>query len=184
MVNLRPVREEDREMLRTWRNLPEVSRYMYTDHHISEEEHASWFERIMKDSTCQYWIVQKGRADVGMVCLTNIDERHRRADGALYLGETTLRGRGVGLSMLFLLMEQAFDYRRLHKLCCEEIAFNTGTIRMTKRFGFQVEGVLREHALKEGRFVDILCLGVLDKDWRENKDKLAKLVRIKGSRQW
>lgn len=179
MVSVRPVRAEDRERLREWRNLPEVSRYMYTDHHIAEEEHAAWFARMMEDRTCQYWVVEAEGRDVGVICLTNIDLRHGRAGGGLYLGDTALRGRGIGCSMLFLLMEQAFEVHRLHRLCCQEMAFNEGTIRMTERFGFKVEGVLRQHARKEGRFVDVICLGVLSDEWAANRDQLARLARIR-----
>ena len=50
-VELRPLREEDRDRLLAWRNSPEVAPYMYADHAITPEEHARWFTGIAGDSS-------------------------------------------------------------------------------------------------------------------------------------
>src|SRR5207302_5934831 len=41
-VVLRPLETADRERLLAWRNLPEIARWMYSDHKIGAEEHARW----------------------------------------------------------------------------------------------------------------------------------------------
>lgn len=57
MMKLRDVCREDAEMLRTWRNLPEISRYMYTDHFITAKEHEAWFRRALSAPARRYWII-------------------------------------------------------------------------------------------------------------------------------
>ena len=39
MIKLRELTEADKDMMRNWRNLPEVSKYMYTDQYITLEAH-------------------------------------------------------------------------------------------------------------------------------------------------
>jgi RimJ/RimL family protein N-acetyltransferase len=57
MITLRDVRPEDADKLRTWRNLPQISKYMYKDHYITAEEHEAWFCSALTDSTRWYWII-------------------------------------------------------------------------------------------------------------------------------
>jgi RimJ/RimL family protein N-acetyltransferase len=40
---------------------------------------------------------------------------------------------------------------------------------MHQRYGFQVDGVLREHVVKDGERVDVVTLSLLRKDWREGR---------------
>ena len=42
-VELRPLNSGDKDRMLAWRNSPEVSAYMYTDHLIAPEEHERWF---------------------------------------------------------------------------------------------------------------------------------------------
>ena len=42
---LRPLMEQDLEMVLQWRNHPEINRYMYNQTAISWEEHRQWFFR-------------------------------------------------------------------------------------------------------------------------------------------
>ena len=57
-IKLRELKAEDIEMVRNWRNSKEVSQYMYTENHISPEQQKDWFEKISKDSSAQYWIIE------------------------------------------------------------------------------------------------------------------------------
>ena len=49
MIALRPMRPDDRNIVRDWRNLPTVAQYMYTDREIAAEEHALWFDRVLDE---------------------------------------------------------------------------------------------------------------------------------------
>jgi len=35
MIHLRDIQSEDKEKILKWRNLPEVAKYMYTDHYVT-----------------------------------------------------------------------------------------------------------------------------------------------------
>ena len=78
-VTLRPLQGDDRDRLLEWRNRPEVARYMYTDHPISEAEHASWFGLAIADPTRRYWIIELDGEPVGLANLYDISVAQRRA---------------------------------------------------------------------------------------------------------
>jgi L-phenylalanine/L-methionine N-acetyltransferase len=42
---------------------------------------------------------------------------------------------------------------------------NEPAIRLYQRFGFQVEGTLRRHAFRDGKYVDALFMARLQSGW-------------------
>ena len=180
MISLRNLEQRDREMIREWRNLPRVSDYMYTDHQISLEEHAAWFEKTLADCTRKYWIIACDGEDVGLVNLYNIDQKHRRCYWAFYIVSDNVRGKGVGSFAEFHVLEYVFSTLGLEKLCCEVLAFNRGVVEMHRRFGFVQEGVFRKHIMKSGTLQDIVCLAILKDEWEAIRGQMEQKLRGKG----
>jgi len=60
---LRPILDEDKDLILKWRNSPDVAPYMYTDHQISEPEHNQWFDSIRSDLRREYWIIESDSND-------------------------------------------------------------------------------------------------------------------------
>lgn len=159
-VALRRLRLDDIARVREWRNLPDVARYMYTDHEISEGEHARWFGDALERPDRRYWIIELDGAPVGLANLVDISERHRRASWAFYLADPSVRGRGVGSFTESFILREAFDDLKLHKLCCEVFASNEAVVGMHQKFGFKIDGVLREHIWKGDHFEDVVSMSI------------------------
>lgn len=168
-VSLRPLQAEDRDRLFEWRNLPEVATYMYTDHRISEAEHASWFGLAIVDPTRRYWIIELDGEPIGLANLYDITQAHKRAYWAFYLADPRSRGRGVGSATERFVMRHVFVDLGLDKLCCEVLATNDGVVRMHERYGFHVDGVLRQHVLKQGQRVDVVAMSLLRDEWAASR---------------
>ena len=95
-VALRRLRLDDLVRVREWRNLPEIARYMYTDHEIGEGEHARWFGDALDRPDRRYWIIELEGRPVGLANLVDISERHRRASWAFLTGSLkSIRSRCV-----------------------------------------------------------------------------------------
>jgi UDP-4-amino-4,6-dideoxy-N-acetyl-beta-L-altrosamine N-acetyltransferase len=168
-VTLRPFRLDDILRVREWRNLPEVAAYMYTDHEISEVEHARWFARAMTDETLRYWIIELEGAPVGVANLYDISPIQKRAYCASYLADSTVRGKGVGSAAERFVIQYAFGVLGVDKLCCEVLATNDGGVKMHERCGFQVDGTLRRHVIKAGERVDVVTMSLLRDEWRAGR---------------
>ena len=179
-VDLRPLAAADKDRLFAWRNSPEVAAYMYTDHQITPEEHERWFAGIEGDARRGYWIIEMDGAPVGLANFYDIDRRHRRGAWAYYLAEPSVRGRGIGGYVEYLMIEKAFGELALQKLWCEVLESNRGVWRMHQRFGFQQEARFRRHILKNGEFVDVLGLGLLADEWPEARTRMAETLKAAG----
>ncbi len=180
MISLRSIQAEDKETLFYWRNLPEVAKYMYTDHVITIEEHERWFAGIASDSSREYWIITLDEEAVGLVNIYGLDSHNRRCYWAFYLASPKVRGRGVGSFVEFTILNYVFDTLGLSKLCCEVLGFNEPVVSMHKSFGFVQEGIYRQHILKSGEFMDVVALAILNSEWQAKKAGIEERLRTKG----
>ncbi|MBN1472356.1 MAG: UDP-4-amino-4,6-dideoxy-N-acetyl-beta-L-altrosamine N-acetyltransferase [Syntrophaceae bacterium] len=177
---LRSIRAEDKGKIYGWRNLPDVAKYMYTDHQITKEEHNHWFEQIINDKSRKYWIIVYDNEEVGLVNLYDIDTQNERCSWAFYITNLNLRGKGVGSLVEYHTLNHVFGRLRYNKLCCEVLIFNQSVIKMHKSFGFQQEGLFRQHRIKNGQFVDVVALAILKSEWDDNKPVIEKKLKAKG----
>lgn len=174
---LRNIKIEELEMMLSWRNAPSVRANMYTQHEISLTEHLAWWDRTQKRNDQQYFMYECQNAPLGIVAFNSIDCENMNSSWAFYASPDAPKG--TGSKMEFLALEHAFNSIRLHKLCCEVLAFNTPVIKLHQKFGFKVEGVLREQHRSEGSFIAIYRLGMLASEWDEKREEmLAKLTNL------
>jgi RimJ/RimL family protein N-acetyltransferase len=77
---------------------------------------------------------------------------------------------------IFLLMRHVFDelgYRRLEWKCD---ALNAPSRRAALRFGFQYEGIFRQHMMYKGRNRDTAWFAMTDGDWPAIKSGFARFL--------
>jgi UDP-4-amino-4,6-dideoxy-N-acetyl-beta-L-altrosamine N-acetyltransferase len=168
-VSLRTLELGDITRVQAWRNLPEVAAFMYTDHHISDGEHARWFGGAMTDDTRRYWIIELDGEPVGLANLYDISLLHKRSYWAFYHADDRVRGKGVGSFTERFVRRHVFEELGLDKLCCEVLATNEGVVKMHQRYGFQVDGVLRQHVIKLGERVDVVTMSLLREEWANSR---------------
>lgn len=173
---LRQIQPEELELMRSWRNAPSVRANMYTRHEISAEEHLSWWSRIQGREDQQYFMYESGNVPSGIVAFTSIDKASANSSWAFYASPDAMKG--IGTKMEFLALEYAFGVLDLHKLSCEVLAFNTPVIKLHQKFGFTIEGVLREHHCLDGKYVDVYCLGILREEW--DNQRPAMKIKIEA----
>jgi UDP-4-amino-4,6-dideoxy-N-acetyl-beta-L-altrosamine N-acetyltransferase len=184
-ITLRPVTAEDRERLLVWRNSPQVAAYMYSDHPITAAEHARWFAGVAADQRRDYRIIEVDGTPAGLANFYDIDRDQGRAAWAFYLAEPTLRGRGAGGYVEFVMIERAFGEPSggglgLRKLWCEVLASNEAVWKLHQKFGFQIEARLRAHVIKGGAQQDVIGLGLLREDWAQARPGVLATLRRAG----
>jgi len=142
------------------RNTPDVRRNMYDSHVIDQPSHLAWCDRMATCRTDHIFGVADADVIVGQFGLRAISWEDRRCDWAFFIAEG-LRGRGLGGAIERTVLRHVFNDLGFQKLNCEVIEFNAAVIEMHKRFGFRVEGIRRQHVLRENKAFDVVCMGML-----------------------
>ena len=168
-MNLKLIKlsEKHLEKVRKWRMMLEVTKYMYTDPYISYEDQCKWFEKIRKDPKCIYWVVSFGNKEIGVINLYDIDMHNKRAFWAYYLGDVALRGKGIGRNLECNIYDFCFDVLNLKKLCCDVLSVNKKVIAIHQKFGSKIEGLFKQHILKNKKYHNVIRMAILKKEWNK-----------------
>ena len=174
---LRAIRQDELELMLDWRNSPNVRANMYTRHEITLTEHLNWWNRIQENNSQQYFMYELNGTPMGIIGFNNVDIINRNSSWAFYASPTAPRGTGSKMELLAL--DHAFLDIKLHKLCCEVLAFNKPVISLHQKFGFEVEGILREQHFADNLFVDVYRLGMLESEWQKKRSSMyEKILKI------
>jgi len=165
VLALRDTTENDRDLIRRWRNQSDVAEWMYTDHEIGAAEHAAWLTRHLASATDRSWIIEWDGTPVGSVNLAAIDAEQRRCEWGIYLAESRARGTGAADGAAFVSLDQAFGPLALDRVDCAAMAGNERAIGVYERMGFRREGLRRAYVRKGGQRLDVVELGLLASEW-------------------
>ena len=165
-IELIPLKEEDIELVREWRNSPEVSQYMFGDDFITKEQQERWFDSINRETKSKYWIIKYEEKKLGVASIVRIDKNLQSCHWGFYLGDSSIRGAGIGTKVEYNVIKYVFDCLNLNKLQCEVFTTNEKVIKMQEKFGFRREAYYREHCIKKNKKIDVVGLALLQSEWR------------------
>lgn len=167
-VRLRAIEPEDLPLMARWRNDPEVYQHFYEHEPISLEMQRKWVESVQQRSDEKLWIIEliETKQAIGTISLVKIDWRNRKAEYArLVIEPGEHRDKGLGFEAESLILAYAFNHMNLHRVYCEVFVDNENVIGLHKKSGFQIEGIFKGHIFKEGRYRDIVYMGLLREDY-------------------
>ena len=99
---------------------------------------------------------------IGVVSLNNINLINRNAEFSLLIGEKKFRNLKYAEESVFLILRHAFRSLNLHKVYGGSIQTLDSWVKfLEKRFGFQREGVQKDHVFKDGQYLDIINFSII-----------------------
>jgi RimJ/RimL family protein N-acetyltransferase len=98
---------------------------------------------------------------IGACGVFNVNPTARTCELGIAIGDKAHWGQGYGREAVSLLVQYAFRYRNFRRVWLWVHAANERAIRAYRAAGFREEGRLREHAWSNGRYDDVVYMGVL-----------------------
>ncbi len=136
---------------------------------------AEWREAIVaREPRTSYWFVvcdDHGRP-AGCAGLQGINYPNGDAVMAILVANG-FRRRGIAIRCAALLFDLAFDQLRLIRVTSFRRADNEPSRALTDVCGFRLEGCIRRGWFSDGRHVDLELIGMLDGEWRAQRESLA-----------
>lgn len=163
---LRPLAPGDLRRLVKWYSDPQVIHFLGRGAAVTLAEQERWFREYERKPDEQVFAIEVGGKHVGNLGLHRVDRVHRKADLGIVIGEASFWSRGYGTEAIRLALGYAFDVLGLNKVSLEVLAYNARGIRAYEKCGFQREGVHREDIYKDGRFFDVVRMGILAREFR------------------
>lgn len=163
-VYLRAIELSDIDRTQKWHNDRGlygmlVSPFRYVSHAAEEE----WIRRKAAYSQTEIQLaicLREGDRHIGNVHLTDIDWIARHAGLGIFIGDEEHWSKGYGRQAVRLILRHAFEDLGLHRVHLVVLEDNDRAIRAYEKCGFVVEGRLRRHAYKRGRFRDLILMGI------------------------
>lgn len=171
-VALRPIDPaSDAEPLYGLSHLPagdaEIWTYLFEGPFEDLEEFRRWLENVRSEDDRVFFTVGRlpENDPQGIASYLRITPDHGTIEiGNIWFGQR-LQRTAAATEAIYLLVANAFDrlgYRRVEWKCN---ALNQASRRAAERFGFQFEGVFRQHMVVKGRNRDTAWYAVTDHDW-------------------
>jgi len=176
-VILRPINEDDLEMVLGWRNSEYVRKFMLTDHIIKLDEHQKWFQNARSNPTCEWSIVEYKSTPVGVFSITEIKEKDGTCSWGMYIDEK-FSNLGIGILIEINAIDRMINHHRIRKICGQ--ALESNRILLThKRFGFEEEGILKEHVIRNGKPEDVILIALFSEKWKEKREEMVEMLNLK-----
>ncbi len=185
-VRLRVHTEADLPNYVTWLNDPEVTQFTQIESGgITLEGEREWFERV-SDPECRdrNWAIEAcpepaERVDGRHIgnCALHLSEAPGMAGFGMgvaafgiIIGDKSAWGKGYGTAALREVLRIGFEEMGLHRIFLHAFSRNLRGIRCYEKAGLRHEGVMRQHRLKRGEWVDVVVMGVLRGEWEVDNE--------------
>ncbi|AFG35383.1 acetyltransferase, ribosomal protein N-acetylase [Fervidobacterium pennivorans DSM 9078] len=80
------------------------------------------------------------------------------------------RGKGIGKLIIRKALEFAFKELNLRRVTAEVYEYNERSLRLLESLGFKKEGILKEAKFHDGRYWDIIVMGLMKEDWKNSEE--------------
>ncbi|WP_445664841.1 GNAT family N-acetyltransferase [Fodinibius sp. AD559] len=113
---------------------------------------------------------------IGIVDIHGIDKYNKRCFVNCTIGDCKYAEKGYEAEALKIVLDYCFNEKGMHKVGTAAFDFNTSWIESVEKFGFEQEGQLREHVIKNDAYCDKLIFSLLEKDFQSNQVEAAVTV--------
>ena len=168
-VLLRAIEMEDSELIYEMFNDPEIENLVGGwAFPLSLFSQKKWLELHYNDQTALRFVIDtKEDGAVGIIALTDIDWKNRRADIGIKLATEENRSKGYGTDAMMAMLRYAFDELGFHRMEATRLAMNQASARILEKCGFTNEGVKREYIYKGGKYRDLVEASILASEYYE-----------------
>lgn len=139
------------------------------------EDQEKWYESISPKSNNQYEFAIESKDKelyIGGCSIHDIDTKNRVAILGIFLGKK-YTGKGYGTDALRILVDFCFNEVNVNKIKVNVFSFNKIAIHCYEKIGFNKEGILREELFRKGRYHDVIPMGLLYSEWKNQSKPIT-----------
>jgi RimJ/RimL family protein N-acetyltransferase len=151
-----------REVAATTLSIP----HPYSDGYAEE-----WIRSQSKDfenrRAANFIILLRKKPEVCGVIGLILQPEHSHAELGYWIG-VPFWNKGYGTEAAKAVIDFGFEQLKLQRIYAYHFSRNLASGRILQKVGMSEEGCLRQHIQKWNRFEDLICYGILRKEWQKN----------------
>ena len=170
-IYLRPLEREDAAVFVPWVNDQEITRNLILYRPMNRDIEEEFIARASKEQGGMVFGIALKKDDrlIGNTALHAVHGKDRHAGFGILIGDKTEWDRGYGTEVTALMVEYGFKTLNLNRIWLHVYEFNERGRRAYEKVGFRVEGTLRKHYFREGKYWDVIVMGLLRDEWGQGR---------------
>lgn len=173
-VELKAITENDLEMVRQWRNHPDVAQYMLSQEQISTELQVQWFKQLQQRTDSVVFVAFYKNVPLGVANAKALNGLSIMASddiepGVYMAPESRYRGTLLAFAPALALNQTLFERTGCKRLVAHVITSNTAAIRFNQTMGY--EQIPTEQK-------DLVRMQLTFDNFLKAKEKIAKVLRF------
>jgi RimJ/RimL family protein N-acetyltransferase len=167
LVRLAPLIPDDLPLMFEWINNHELVVFNSPYQPVHLANHQAWFRAIQERKDLVVFGIRLISTDalIGSCQLHSIHPIHRSAELQIRLGQMDNFGQGYGTEAITLLIQYGFNDLNLERIYLHVFRSNERAIHVYEKKGFVQEGILRRAAYIDGKYVDVVIMGLLKAEY-------------------
>lgn len=168
-VRIRALEKKDLDTVMLWVNDPEITKnlsalFLYP---TSQEQEEKWLDNIRNfESTDKVFAFETlDGIYLGNLGLHRINWKDRNAELGIAIAKKENWGKGYGTDAVLTLLDFAFNRMNLHRIYLRVWDFNQRAIKSYEKCGFKKEGILRQGHFDDGKYHDVITMGILKEEF-------------------
>ncbi len=160
---LSPINVEDVDQYCIWLNDLEISyNLLIFNQQLSLEKEKMILQDMIKNNAQIFAIVDADSDKlIGNCSIFRINERNRKAEVGIFIGDKNYWSKGYGSEALSLLIDYGFNILNLNNIMLEVFSFNKRAFSSYKKVGFKEIGRRREAIIFAGEKHDEIYMDIL-----------------------
>jgi len=158
-VILRAIEQKDNDILLKMINDGEME-YMLGgwSFPVSQKNQENWTDALQNERNTLRCVIDVHGEAIGVVMLTDLDYKNGNAEIHIKIANENSRGKGFGTDAIETVVEYAFSELRLKCVYARVSEHNEASLKLFKKCGFEVEGLMKCRLYKKGKYLNVVSL--------------------------
>lgn len=168
-VAFKTIDEQDSDLVFRWRNDKDLNNSILAPSFpYTSEKAKNWINNCNRDENQLVFgivFIENEAKLIGVIRLMFINWINRNAEIGIFIGEKDYQNRGIGKETIQLILNYGFNDLNLERIYLKVGVTNYQAIKLYINCGFFKEGTLRKHHWSNGKYIDVIQLGILKSEF-------------------
>ncbi len=163
-INIAEFKYSDLHFISKWRSDPRINQFIRSGIRTLDEV-SRWYHDYFHGEKNRLYLISFDTHPIGYFTIEGIDHVKMECEFGIVIGEVDFQQRGIGLSVINMMLEKAFNDMGMQRIIAVIHEDNTVSIRCFKKAGFTLENGQRVVKRSHNGYKVILSFSIKKDEW-------------------